>query len=318
MTAPAAFEIRLRDARRVVIRMPADACDESFRALGTDVRLIAHGPGARAAVARARAEILDYHARLSRFDPASELCALNASPRPVVPASALLRSAVAAGLWAARRSGGLVDPCLLDALEAAGYARSFDAGTAPPPPPDGPPRPASPDPARRWRAVHVDDEAGTIARPPGLRLDLGGSGKGHVADLVVRRLHRVREWVVDCGGDIRVGGSREIDVAHPLRAEPAARLRVTDGAVATSSVARRAWLTADGRRAHHLLDPSSGEPAWAGLLSATALAPTTLHAETLAKVALLGGPQAARVALARRGGVIVHADGEIERIGAAR
>ncbi len=345
------FTLRLPDARRLAVRVPATACDETFRALGTDVRLIASGPGSRAAVARARAEIVDYHARLSRFDPGSELCALNADPRRVVPASALLRSAVRAGLDAARLSGGLVDPCLLGALEAAGYERSFRPGGAPPPALDGPLRAASPDPARRWRAIRIDDEAGTIERPVGLRLDLGGSGKGHVADLVARWFHATHDWVVDCGGDIRVGGTREVEVEHPLRAagvrtpapaaahphapgaghgqvpgdaehpsrpEPAARLRVTDGAIATSSIAARAWRAPDGRRVHHLLDPSTGEPVWTGLLSATALAPTTLHAETLAKVALLGGADVARVALARRGGVVVHAGGGVEAIGPVR
>jgi len=51
----------------------------------------------------------------------------------------------------------------------------------------------------------------------------------------------------------------------------------------------RTWTTPDGRAAHHLLDPSTGRPAWTGLLTTTALAPTTLEAETLAKVALLSG-----------------------------
>lgn len=292
--------------------------DETFRALGTDVRLIATGPGARGALARARREILDYHARMSRFLPDSELSTLNADPREVVPASALLRSAVRAGLWAARRSGGLVDPCLLGALEAAGYERSFEAG-APLPPPTGAPQPATADPAARWRAVRVDDEAGTIERPPGLRLDLGGSGKGHIADLVARHFADTTDWVVDCGGDIRVGGARAVEIAHPLHAPPlpptAARVLVTDGAIATSSVVSRAWRTSDGRRAHHLLDPATGHPVWTGLLSATALAPTTLHAETLAKIALLRGPEGARETLARRGGLLVHDGGDVEVIG---
>ena len=177
----------LPTAARVAVRLPAASCDETFRALGTDVRLIAAGPGARAAVARARAEILDYHARLSRFDPASELCALNADPRPVVPASALLRSAVRAGLRGgaaqrrarrpvpARRARGRRLRALVRARRrpAAAARRPVRAGRA--------------RPRRRWRAIRVDDEAGTIERPPGLRLDLGGSGKGHVADLVARR-----------------------------------------------------------------------------------------------------------------------------------
>jgi FAD:protein FMN transferase len=287
----------------VVLPAPP-AADETFRALGTDVRLV----GPRGAVAAARRVIADYHARLSRFLPASELCALNADPRPVVPASPLLRSAVHAALWVAQRSGGLVDPCLLDALEAAGYARSYEpcAGT---PLPTGTPRPAEPHPNCRWRSVRVDDATGTISRPPGLRLDLGGSGKGHVADLVAAGLA-----VVDCGGDIRIGGSREVEIAHPLREEPAARVLVHDGAVATSSIVARAWTTADGRPAHHLLDPRTGRPAWTGLLTATAFAPTTLEAETLAKVALLRGPAGARGVLAPNGGVLVHADGDVETV----
>jgi FAD:protein FMN transferase len=299
---------------RLAVTIDTPTTDDTFRALGTDVRLIATGAGAGAAVARARAEILEYHARLSRFLPASEISALNSDPRPAVPASALLRSAVHAGLWAARHSGGLVDPCLLDALEAADYERSFEPRGAVPPP-SGPPRSARPDPASPWHAVSVDDRAGTIRRPPGVRLDLGGSGKGHVADLVARHFAWLRDWVIDCGGDIRVGGARVVEIAHPLASQPAARLRVVQGAVATSSVVARAWLSREGRRVHHLLDPSTRQPAWTGLLSATALAPTTLHAETLAKAALLRGGDGARDLLARHGGLVVHAGGEVQAIG---
>jgi len=192
--------------------------------------------------------------------------------------------------------------------------RSYEparTGFAPP----GAPRPAAPHPEQRWRAVRVDHEAGAIARPPGLRLDLGGSGKGHVADLLAARLASHSEWVVDCGGDIRVGGVREVDIAHPLRAGAATRAVVRDGAVATSSVVARTWTMADGRAAHHLLDPSTGRPAWTGLLTASAFAPTTLEAETLAKVALAArGRRMGESCLSRHGGVLVHADGDVETI----
>jgi thiamine biosynthesis lipoprotein len=298
--------------RRVVVR-PAPAVDVSFPALGTTVRLLARGPGAGVEVARARAEILDYHRRLSRFLQGSELCALNADPRRIVPASALLRCAVRAGLWAADFSGGLVDPCLLEALEAAGYERTYKR------PgqvlrPSGPYRAARPHPDARWREIAVDDAAGTIERPPGLRLDLGGSGKGHVADLAARHFTSCREWVVDCGGDIRIGGPQEVHVAHPLREDAAAHLPLDSCAVATSSVVSRAWVGSDGHPVHHLLDPSSGEPVRTGLLCATAVAPTTLHAETLAKVAVLVGPDAARERLSDHGAVLVHEDGTVETV----
>lgn len=62
------------------------------------------------------------------------------------------------------------------------------------------------------------------------------------------------------------------------------------GAVATSGIGRRRWIGSDGRLAHHLLDPSTGRPAFTGLVQVTALAPTGLGAEALAKAALLAGP----------------------------
>ena len=94
--------------------------------------------------------------------------------------------------------------------------------------------------------------------------------------------------------------------AHPFGGEPAAAIALRDGAVATSGVDARLW----GAAAHHLLDPATGEPAWTGVVSATALAPTAAEAEALAKAALLAGPLAGRALLARHGGgVLVLEDG---------
>ncbi len=66
---------------------------------------------------------------------------------------------------------------------------------------------------------------------------------------------------------------------------------------------------------HHLLDPSTGAPAFTGLVAVTALAPSTVEAEALAKAALLRGPAGARSTLARHGGITVAEDGAVERIG---
>jgi thiamine biosynthesis lipoprotein len=239
-----------------------------------------------------------------------------------VPASALLRSAVAAGLWAAARSGGLVDPTLLDEIETAGYAESRDtsvpaslaAALAAAPPR----RAAAPREAARWRDIEVDDARGTVRRPPGIRLDTGGTGKGLAADAVAHRLGGYRRFVVDCGGDLAVGGVGvlfepvAVDIEHPLTGQTIGTLEVRRGGVATSGLNVRIWRSPAGTFAHHLLDPRTGEPVWSGVIGATALAPSALEAETLAKVALLSGPCGARRALAAHGGVIVHDDGDVE------
>lgn len=274
-----------------------------------------------AAARRARRLLERFDERLSRFDETSELSRLNRDPRESVPASVLLRSAVRAAGWAAQRSGGLVDPTLLPALRAQGYASSLAGAVAPPLAvalASAPVRrPARPRPDARWRAIAVDDERGAIVRPPGLELDTGGSTKGLAADAVAHLLDDEPGYVVDCGGDLRIRAPRPIDVAveHPLTGAVAHTLRIASGAVATSGLGRRLWRRPGGGFAHHLIDPATGEPAWTGLVSATALAPTALAAETLAKTALLSGPLAARRLLAPGGGVLVHDDGHVEAVG---
>jgi thiamine biosynthesis lipoprotein len=281
----------------------------SFPSMGTTVRLLAPEGAPLGAV---RDGIAELAARLTRFAPGSELSALNTDPRPVVPASPLLRHAVAAALLGARRTGGLADPTLLGALEHAGYATSR-VGVEPAPLRAAlraaPPRRAA-SPGHAWRDVHVDHAAGTIARPPGLGLDLGGSAKGLAADWAARRLAPHGRFAVDCGGDVRLGGAHDVGVRGT-----AETLRVTDGAVATSGLDRRVWQRPDGSYAHHLIDPSTGEPAWTGLIAATALAPTAIEAEALAKAAVLSGPEGARRVLAAGGGILVHDSGNVERVG---
>ena len=305
--------------------------DYGFHAMGSDVRLLIGRPlhpGAPPplqAADREREFVLAFAHRLSRFAPDSELSALNHDQRSHIGASALLRAAVSAGVWAANRSGGLVDPTLVRALERSGYSSSLD-GAIPPSLQEAlarapTRRPARPHPDALWRAIAVDEKAGVIVRPPGVMIDTGGTGKGLCADAVALRLGAYTRFVVDCGGDIAVGGVGaqlepfEIAVEHPLTGESIGVLRLATGGVATSGLNVRIWRNRDGSFGHHLLDPSTGAPAWTGLAGATAIGDSALEAETLSKMALLLGPDGAREVLAEHGGVIVHDDGDVEAIG---
>jgi thiamine biosynthesis lipoprotein len=305
--------------------------DLTFHSMGSEVRLLVgrpllpSAPQPAVAAERERAYVEDFAARLSRFRPDSELSSLNRDPRRVVPASPLLRAAVRAGLWAAERSDGLVDPTLLGALEHAGYDCSLD-GQVPASLEEAlraapQRRPARAHPAARWREVSVDDSAGVICRPPGVQIDTGGSGKGLCADAVAQRLRHYTRFVVDCGGDIAIGGvgaqldPYEVEVEHPLTREAIRRVSVSGGGIATSGLNVRVWRDEHGGFSHHLLDPAAGRPAWTGLIGVTALARSAIEAETLSKMALLSGPLGARRVLAQRGGLIVRDDGEVEQIG---
>jgi FAD:protein FMN transferase len=305
--------------------------DYTFHAMGSDVRLLIgrrllrSAPPPLEAADRERAFVLDFARRLSRFVQDSELSLLNRDMRFAVPASRLLRAGVAAGVWAAERSGGLVEPTLMRALERAGYETSLD-GVAPASLREAllsAPlrRSARPNPRTRWREIVIDDEAGLVIRPPGVLVDTGGTGKGLCADAVAYRLRDYTRFVVDCGGDIAVGGvgaqlePYEVQVEHPLTRGPVGSICVARGGIATSGLNVRLWRKPDGGFAHHLLDPSTGEPAWTGLIGATAIGGTALEAETLSKMALLSGPQGARRVLADQGGVIIHDSGLVETVG---
>ena len=263
----------------------------SVEVFGGRVALLGAGREAPLALAVAEALLRRMHAALTRFDQRSELCRLNDDARLTVPASVLVRRLAAAVPYAGALSGGLVDATVEPAFAPERTA------------PAGDPRPATPDPQRRWAQVSVD--AAAVSRPPGVALDSGGLGKGLAADLVAGRLRGLPSYAIECMGDVRAAGAeRTLRIASPWSDEVLAELPLTDGAAATSGVTRRGW---------HLIDPSTGRPARTGIVQATALAPTALEAEVRAKAALLSGPAAARDHLPH-GGLLVLDDGELASV----
>jgi thiamine biosynthesis lipoprotein len=133
--------------------------------------------------------------------------------------------------------------------------------------------------------------------------------KGLFADLIAERLAGRPSFAVDCGGDLRFSGPvRRLEVADPFGGPPVHVFELGEAAVATSGIGRRSWIGADGRPAHHLLDPATGRPAFTGVVQATALAPSAVEAEWRAKAAVLSGPAGAADWL-EHGGVVVLDDG---------
>lgn len=292
---------------------------ESFDCFGARVNVIVAGEGeagSPAAAARlAKRMLLDWHGQFSRFEPGSELARLNADPRATVAVSRVMVEFVRATVLAAGQSGGLVDATMIREIEAAGYAEHLAApglalsealAIAPQR------RPAAPSSQQRWRQVAFDADAGTVTRPPGMRFDSGGIAKGLFGDVLAGLLASHASFAIDCAGDLRLGGRAELErpvlVESPVDGSTIHSFALSSGAVATSGIGRRSWLTRDGAPAHHLLDPSSGRPAFTGIVQVTAIAPSGVEAEWRTKAALLSGPEQARTWLPH-GGLVVLDDG---------
>ena len=173
-----------------------------------------------------------------------------------------------------------------------------------------------------YRQVEVDDRAGTVfLKRKGMRVHLGGIGKGYAVEKAMNILRRagLRDFMIQAGGDLYVAGWKNgrpwrLGINDPRG--PAGRsfatVDLTDATFSTSGDYARFFIK-DGIRYHHLLDPATGQPA-RGCRSVTIVADSPLVADGLSTGVFILGP-AAGMALIERlphvEGVIVTAKNEV-------
>ena len=190
----------------------------SFAALGTTAVVVTAAPDALDA-ARSAVEtvIASVDAACSRFRDDSELTAVNRATGRTVPVSPTLRDALATALWAARTTGGLVDPTVGEAVRLLGYDRDFAAVRR-----EGPPSPVRVTRVPGWEAVRLDELAGTVFVPRGVQLDLGATAKAWCADRAAEDAAAATGVgiLVGLGGDIASPARRRPRMGHPDRRSP--------------------------------------------------------------------------------------------------
>lgn len=134
-----------------------------------------------------------------------------------------------------------------------------------------------------------------------LFLDLSAVAKGYGVDWVADYLEArgFGNYLVEVGGDLRVGGHNSrgvpwrIAIEQPSQLQRAARktLEFTDMSLATSGDYRN-YFEVDGRRYSHTIDPTTGYPIAHNLVSVTVLAPTAAEADAWATAINVLGPEA--------------------------
>jgi FAD:protein FMN transferase len=250
------------------------------------------------------AVIVDTYAfehQLTRFDPQSELSRFNGAAGTRVAVSPLLAELLCVCLDAYDLSDGLVNAACLAALIDAGYDRTItEVRRHPVNRPHTTPRravPPLPD------VLEVGDTWARIAA--GCAVDLGGVGKGWLADRLCERFDNA---AINLGGDVRTRGAGPNGTGWTIALCNGRCVTVQDAGIATSGTSARRWPGG-----HHLIDPRTGVPAQTDIREISVIANTALHAEILAKGACLLGNDAAVAWLQRRGA----ARQEIIRVDAA-
>jgi FAD:protein FMN transferase len=220
----------------------------------------------------------EVEARCTRFDPRSELMQLTASPGVETEPSAIVFEALRFALTAAEQTGGAFDPTVRHSASGVSY-----------------------------RDVVVDTGRKTVRVRRPLTLDLGAVAKGLAVDMAARELAALRDFAIDAGGDLYLGGSNaqgepwRVGIRHPRHPEELIdSLRISNKAVCTSG---------DYERPGHILDPRTGACPET-VASVTVVAPGAMLADALATAAFVLGPEDGITLLESQGveGLIVTAE----------
>ena len=297
--------------------------DHVVEVMGTRAHVIVVAPTLALAdvlATTAVARLVELERTWSRFLPDSELSRLNATASSPVRVSRDVVGLVERAIEAWNRTDGRFDPTVLPALIASGYDRDFRALKSSPVTSAGARRGS---PAPGCHGIRIDGP--TITLPAGTAIDPGGVGKGLAADWVVEQVMAAGATgaCVNVGGDLRVAGCAPSDrpwsvqIEHPLQpGRTIGHVQLRDEALVSTWRTRRVWGDVAAPR-HHLIDPSTGSPAWSGLAGVTVVAPDAWWAEALATALFLAGPADAPE-IARRNGVgalLVRDDGSILGLG---
>jgi len=247
-------------------------------------------------------------------DTPNAVKAFNHQPpgRPM-PLPAEVDALLQTSLAIARASGGAFSP----ALGAPDLLWGFSLPDAPHAPP----------PARAltramqgadWRLL-AHTPQGWVRQHASTQLDFGGIAKGYAIDraIAVLRQHGVRHAIVDAGGDMRLIGSHHgrpwrIGIRHPRRKTTVLGWLEAQGdiAIVTSGDYERFFIW-HGKRWHHILDPSTGQPARRAM-SATVIASDATRADAWSTALFVLGAEG--LPLIRQNGmraVLVDAAGRV-------
>lgn len=262
-------------------------------AMGTVITHQVFGAHAREALSAAEAEVARLEGLLSRFLPSSEISEINrnAGAQSVQVGAETYQVLSEAADYSAS-CGGLFDVTVGPLVSL--WQRSGEDSR--------PPEEAE----IKWAMALVDyadlmldpDDRTARLRREGQSVDLGGFGKGFAGDRVldVHREHGIFSAFINLGGNVAAMGTKpdgspwRVGIRHPRKEDELLGLvSVADKAVVTSGDYQRCFFDRDGRRHHHILDPSTGRPSESGLSSVTIVADSSSAADALSTIVFVAG-----------------------------
>jgi thiamine biosynthesis lipoprotein len=150
-----------------------------------------------------------------------------------------------------------------------------------------------------YQTIALMDSGMVFLPSPGMKIGLGGIGKGYAAESVKRKLldKGIEGGVINASGDLTAWGNNadgepwKVGIADPEDPSKVLLwLPVKDAAVATSGNYEK-YVKVDGERYGHILDPRTGYPV-KGVKSVTVISPNAELSDALATGVFVMGIEA--------------------------
>ncbi len=150
-----------------------------------------------------------------------------------------------------------------------------------------------------YRNIALDKKRNTVfLRNQGMKLAIGGIAKGYAVGraMDILKENGVKNAIVNAGGDVQVAGDKfgkpwSIGIKHPRKNKILTTMPFNgDKCIFTSGDYERCFFL-DGRRYHHVIDPSTGYPADSSCISVTVICNDPVAADALATSILVLGPE---------------------------
>lgn len=270
---------------------------QQLSALGTKITgcLISDESSEDRLFSRLWREVLVFERQFSRFLPDSELSNFNRSAGREQPISQDFYKLLKAARSLSKETEGLYNPFVLPALQSSGYRRSMVRGNESDYVDDFS--------SRRvvdWKKLKLNTNAACI--PVDTAIDLGGCGKGYIAEKLREHLKDLPGYWLSMGGDIAAFGTDNFgepwrvsiqSAKDPLNDIGFVELPTTGlQAAATSGTISRSGGEGPGAW-HHIIDPRTCHPAKTDLQIATVVCGSALKADVLASCAIILGSELA-------------------------
>ncbi len=270
-----------------------------FVAMGTFLDITVPKDGDPAAMRKAVSAVREVENSLSYFMPSSEVGRFNrnASEGSTITLSKDFASVLQAGRKINQASGGAFDPTVVPLLVAWGFR---DNGSASGRLPSDRELQAAMDRTGMNHLLFAGDNRTLSVDRDGVKLDLGGIGKGYGMDRAAMALAAAGvNGMVNGGGDIATVGWAEADepwaigVRDPLRpGRIFATLQLPGGQAVATSGNYEQFRELNGQRISHIIDPRTGAPA-DRVVSATVLAGKAVDADAIATACTAMSPMEA-------------------------